>query len=80
MCPGNDLFPVVPISLTLFLTSQGPEHTMRDADAPPSNCTLELFHTPLNTETAPPGPGYVSNDGHHFTCKKSGPLRAAFHV
>jgi len=34
----------------------------------------------MRTEDAPPGPGYVSNDGHHFTCKNPVLLQAAFHV
>ncbi|KAI9455145.1 hypothetical protein BJY52DRAFT_1122154 [Lactarius psammicola] len=50
------------------------------ANAQPSRCTLELFHDPLSTGSAPPGPGYVSNDGHHFACKRPGRLQAAFHV
>ncbi|KAH9029436.1 hypothetical protein EDB85DRAFT_2251894, partial [Lactarius pseudohatsudake] len=60
----------------------GTEHTTGGggANAQPSRCTLELFHTPISTESVPPGPGYVSNDGHHFTCKKPGRLQAAFHV
>ncbi|KAH9059752.1 hypothetical protein EDB87DRAFT_1790917 [Lactarius vividus] len=60
----------------------GTEHTKEKggANAQPSRCTLALFHTPLNSGNRPPGPGYVSNDGHHFTCKKPGRPQAAFHV
>ncbi|KAI9444004.1 hypothetical protein H4582DRAFT_2189914 [Lactarius indigo] len=60
----------------------GTEHTTGGggANAQPSLCTLELFHTPISTGNVPPGPGYVSNDGHHFACKKPGRLQAAFHV
>ncbi|KAH9171591.1 hypothetical protein EDB89DRAFT_1852099 [Lactarius sanguifluus] len=49
-------------------------------NAQPSGCTLSLFHMPLSISIAPRGPGYVSNDGHHFTCKKPGSPQAAFHV
>ncbi|KAH9039441.1 hypothetical protein EDB83DRAFT_1717346 [Lactarius deliciosus] len=57
------------------------EHTTEKggANAQPSGCTLALFHTPLSTGRAPPN-GYVSSDGHHFTCKKPGRPQAAFHV
>ncbi|KAI9450269.1 hypothetical protein BJY52DRAFT_196728 [Lactarius psammicola] len=60
----------------------GTEHTTEKggANAQPSGCTLALFHRPMSTESAPPGPGYVSDDGHHFACKKPGRLQAAFHV
>ncbi|SRR6266702_516945 len=66
----------------LTITSEGTEHTMErgKANAQPSGCTLGLFHTPMSTESAPPGPGYVSNDGHHFACENPGRLQAAFHV
>ncbi|KAI9455069.1 hypothetical protein BJY52DRAFT_1122205 [Lactarius psammicola] len=58
------------------------EHTPESGrpNAQPSGCTLALFHTPVRTESAPPGPGYVSNDGHHFACKNPGREQAAFHV
>ncbi|KAH8977860.1 hypothetical protein EDB86DRAFT_3157188 [Lactarius hatsudake] len=49
-------------------------------NAQPSGCTLSLFHMSLSTANAPRGTGYVSNDGHHFTCKKPGCPQAAFHV
>jgi hypothetical protein len=60
----------------------GREHTTEGggANAQPSGCTLPIFHAPMRTEDAPPGPGYVSNDGHHFTCKNPVLLQAAFHV
>ncbi|KAI9444006.1 hypothetical protein H4582DRAFT_1807752, partial [Lactarius indigo] len=49
-------------------------------NAQPSGCTLSLFHMPMSAAIAPRGPGYVSNDGHHFTCKKPGRPQAAFHI
>ncbi|KAI9450271.1 hypothetical protein BJY52DRAFT_1227294 [Lactarius psammicola] len=60
----------------------GPEHTTEKggASAQPSGCTQALFHAPISTESAPPGPGYVSNDGHHFACRNPGRLQASFHV
>ncbi|KAH9171597.1 hypothetical protein EDB89DRAFT_1093696 [Lactarius sanguifluus] len=61
---------------------QGTEHTTEwgGANAQPSGCTLPLFHVPMSTGSAPLGPGYVSNDGHHFACKNPGRVQAAFHV
>ncbi|KAH9017733.1 hypothetical protein EDB84DRAFT_1422808 [Lactarius hengduanensis] len=60
----------------------GTEHTKKNGgtNPQPSGCTLSLFHMPLSTAIAPRGPGYMSNDGHHFTCKKPGHPQAAFHV
>ncbi|KAF8488922.1 hypothetical protein F5888DRAFT_1622603, partial [Russula emetica] len=49
----------------------GPEHTVEvgGVNAQPSRCTLALFHAPIDASNAPAGLGYVSNDGHHFSCK-----------
>ncbi|KAI9455142.1 hypothetical protein BJY52DRAFT_1122187 [Lactarius psammicola] len=59
----------------------GTEHTEKiGVNAQPSGCTLALFHAPMSTESAPRGPGYVSNDGHHFACRNPGRLQASFHV
>jgi hypothetical protein len=60
----------------------GPEHTteLSGTRAPLSGCTLPIFHGPLRTENSPRGPGYVSNDGHHFTCKNPAFLQPTFHV
>ncbi|KAI9455080.1 hypothetical protein BJY52DRAFT_1151944 [Lactarius psammicola] len=57
----------------------GPEHTIEGggANAQPSGCTQPIFHAPLDSS---PGPGYVSNDGHHFACKNPALLQPAFHV
>jgi len=53
-------------------TCPGPEHTVEVgwANAQPSRCTLALFHPPIDAAHAPAGLGYVSNDGHHFSCRK----------
>ncbi|KAH9059747.1 hypothetical protein EDB87DRAFT_1562847, partial [Lactarius vividus] len=48
--------------------------------AQPSSYTLPIFYAPLCTKVLSPGPGYVSNDGHHFTCKSPALLQPAFHV
>src|ERR1700761_659187 len=66
----------------LIATCQGPDHTTEagGASAQPSNCTLPIFHAPLSIANPSPGPGYVSNDGHHFTCKNPAQLQPAFHV
>ncbi|KAH8977864.1 hypothetical protein EDB86DRAFT_3157238 [Lactarius hatsudake] len=60
----------------------GPDHTSEGggASAQPSSCTLPIFHAPLRTKILSPGPGYVSSDGHHFTCKSPALLQPAFHV
>ena len=69
-------------SFSLITTYKGREHTTEGggANAQPSGCTLAIFHAPMSAETAPPGPGYVSSDGHHFACKNPVLLQAAFHV
>ncbi|KAI9455148.1 hypothetical protein BJY52DRAFT_1427134 [Lactarius psammicola] len=60
----------------------GPDHTTEGGgvSSQPSSCTLPIFHAPLRTTNSSPGPGYVSNDGHHFTCKNPALLQPAFHV
>ena len=66
----------------LIATYEGREHTTEGGgvNAQPSGCTLAIFHAPMGAESAPPGPGYVSSDGHHFACKNPVLLQAAFHV
>ncbi|KAL1696787.1 hypothetical protein GGG16DRAFT_43139 [Schizophyllum commune] len=57
----------------------GPEHAATTtAPAQPSYCTLPVFHPPQYTQGQ--GLGYVSNDGHHFSCKNPAVLQQAFHV
>jgi len=60
----------------------GPEHTVEvgGANAQPSRCTLALFHAPIDAANAPAGLGYVSNDGHHFSCRNPIVMQQAFHV
>ncbi|KAI9455150.1 hypothetical protein BJY52DRAFT_1224767 [Lactarius psammicola] len=72
-------FFVVRIFVALIMIYEGPEHTTEvgGANAQPSSCTQPMFHTPLNSS---PGPGYISNDGHHFACKNPALLQPAFHV
>ena len=68
MCPGND----TSYSFSgIKLYHQGPEHSIEvgRANAQPSLCTLPMFHPCMDTEKAPAGLGYVSNDGHHFACR-----------
>ncbi|KAH9171595.1 hypothetical protein EDB89DRAFT_1906874 [Lactarius sanguifluus] len=79
---GIKLSSIAPFLPVLTMTSEGTEHTKKKggANAQPSGCTLALFHVPLSTGLAPPGHGYVSGDGHHFTCKKPGRPQVAFHV
>ncbi|KAH7908406.1 hypothetical protein BJ138DRAFT_1012879 [Hygrophoropsis aurantiaca] len=47
----------------------GPEHTAAGGGpGQPSYCTLPLFHAPRNASSTPEF-GYVSNDGHMFSCR-----------
>ena len=72
VCPGNDILVTILdfVPVINSLDFQGPEHTVEigGTNAQPSYCTLALFHAPIDTENAPAGLGYVSNDGHHFFC------------
>ncbi|KAH7918945.1 hypothetical protein BV22DRAFT_1041330 [Leucogyrophana mollusca] len=59
----------------------GPEHTVAGGGpGQPSYCTLPLFHAPSDPNSAPAGLGYVSNDGHLFSCKNPVVMQQAFHV
>ncbi|KAH9021917.1 hypothetical protein EDB84DRAFT_1274768 [Lactarius hengduanensis] len=64
------------------MTYEGPDHTTEvgGTKAQPSSCTLPILHAPLSTKESSPGPGYISKDGHHFTCKNPALLQPAFHV
>ncbi|KAF8260139.1 hypothetical protein EI94DRAFT_1897819 [Lactarius quietus] len=56
----------------------GSEHSA--ADAQPSYCTLPMFH-PLKSSNDPvDGLGYISNDGHLFSCRNPAVLQQSFHV
>ena len=58
----------------------GPEHQATvNGNAQPSYCTLPIFH-PSAAQNAAPSGGYVSTDGHAFTCKNPAVLSQAFHV
>ncbi|KAF9228234.1 hypothetical protein BS17DRAFT_850512 [Gyrodon lividus] len=48
--------------------------------AAPSYCILPLFHSPLNPNSTRPKQGYVTNDGHQFTCLNPASIQQAFHV
>ncbi|KAG1764551.1 hypothetical protein EDD22DRAFT_883267 [Suillus occidentalis] len=48
--------------------------------AQPSYCTLPLFHPPADPNNAQVGLGYVSNDGHIFSCRNPVIMQQAFHV
>jgi len=60
----------------------GPEHTVEvgGANALPSRCMLAIFHPPMDAANTAAGLGYVSNDGHHFSCKNPIVMQQAFHV
>jgi hypothetical protein len=59
----------------------GPEHTAAAGNAAqPSYCTLPLFHPPMDPNNAQVGLGYVSNDGHIFSCRNPVIMQQAFHV
>ncbi|CAG8578692.1 7364_t:CDS:10, partial [Dentiscutata heterogama] len=46
-----------------------------------SFCELQLFHPPINPSNVPPsGIGYVSLDGHHFTCENPSTREGLFHI
>ncbi|KAH8094847.1 hypothetical protein BXZ70DRAFT_339404 [Cristinia sonorae] len=64
-----------------FLCS-GQEHQADAAGvAHPSHCTLDVLHPPLDPNQAPPGGiGYISRDGHHFSCRNPAQMQQAFHV
>jgi len=58
----------------------GPEHAGTATSPPhPSYCTLQIFHPP-HTSNRGVGLGYVSNDGHIFSCKNPAVMQQAFHV
>ncbi|EKM59287.1 uncharacterized protein PHACADRAFT_169805 [Phanerochaete carnosa HHB-10118-sp] len=58
------------------------EHqTEANSSAQPSYCTLPIFHASLNPARTPPGGvGYISGDGHHFSCHNPALLQQAFYV
>ncbi|KAI0774120.1 hypothetical protein C8Q74DRAFT_810377 [Fomes fomentarius] len=60
----------------------GPEHDANThAGAQLSYCTLPILHPRQRLDQAPPGGlGYISNDGHAFSCRNPVVMRQAFHV
>ncbi|KAI9443795.1 hypothetical protein H4582DRAFT_1807488, partial [Lactarius indigo] len=57
----------------------GSEHSATDAaPAQPSYCLLPMFHPPKSTNDPADGLGYISNDGHMFSCENPAELQA-FH-
>jgi hypothetical protein len=59
----------------------GPEHTATAGNAAqPSYCTLPLFHPPVDPNNTQVGLGYVSEDGHLFSCRNPVIIQQAFHV
>ncbi|KAG2112788.1 hypothetical protein BD769DRAFT_1391798 [Suillus cothurnatus] len=64
---------------SLFLGGASKFHQVQNA-AQPSYCTLPLFHLPMDPNNAQVGLGYVSNDGHIFSCRNPVIMQQAFHV
>ncbi|EGO18972.1 hypothetical protein SERLADRAFT_352907 [Serpula lacrymans var. lacrymans S7.9] len=59
----------------------GQEHSATAGGASqPSYCTLAMFHPPADPNTTPAGLGYVSSDGHLFSCRNPVVMQQAFHV
>ncbi|KAI6027008.1 hypothetical protein EDC04DRAFT_2899498 [Pisolithus marmoratus] len=59
----------------------GPEHASDAGNlAQPSYCTLPMFHPAADANAVAPAVGYISNDGHHFTCRNPVVMQQAFHV
>ncbi|KAH9165762.1 hypothetical protein EDB89DRAFT_2008009, partial [Lactarius sanguifluus] len=46
----------------------------------PSYCTLLMFHHPKSTDDPTDGVGYISDDGHVFSCKNPAVVQQTFHV
>ncbi|KAG8952848.1 hypothetical protein FRC03_012004, partial [Tulasnella sp. 419] len=59
----------------------GKEHEATlSAPERPSFCTLPIFHPPQPLDWAGAGNGYVSADGHAFSCVNPSTMHQAFHV
>ncbi|KAF8840150.1 hypothetical protein BDN67DRAFT_904164 [Paxillus ammoniavirescens] len=59
----------------------GPDHSAAAGNpAQPSYCTLPIFHPPRNPEGAALAMGYVSYDGHVFSCRNPVSMQPVFHV
>ncbi|KAG1809692.1 uncharacterized protein BJ212DRAFT_1379102 [Suillus subaureus] len=78
MCTGQ-VISIADLCWLLILTP-GPEHTAAGGNAAqPSFCTLPLFHVPMDPNNTPATLGYVSNDGHFFSCRNPVAMQQAFH-
>ncbi|KAF9230358.1 hypothetical protein BU15DRAFT_57330 [Melanogaster broomeanus] len=65
----------------LFWKRSGSEHFATPGKpAQPSHCTLPLFHPPMYQGDAQDKQGYISHDGHKFTCRNPAVMQQAFHV
>ncbi|CUA71759.1 Cadherin-23 [Rhizoctonia solani] len=49
------------------------------AHGTPSECILPIFHAP-KSQTPSPSRGYISQDGHQFTCVDPANVRQAYHI
>ena len=80
MC-GGDICQFFDVSDS-HLPLSGPEHAATTSTpAQPSYCTLPLFHASQPSGGSPAGGmGYISNDGHSFSCKNPAVMQQAFHV
>ncbi|KAI9455179.1 hypothetical protein BJY52DRAFT_1224795, partial [Lactarius psammicola] len=61
----------------------GSEHSATETahgQPQPSYCTLPMFHPPKSTNYPVDGVGYISDDGHMFSCKNPAIVQQAFHV
>jgi len=78
MCSGI-IYPS--LSYDKITLTPGPEHTAAAENAvQPSYYTLPLFHPPMDADNAQVGLGYVSSDGHLFSCRNPVIMQQAFHV
>ncbi|KAH8993666.1 hypothetical protein EDB83DRAFT_2325213 [Lactarius deliciosus] len=69
-----------PVTSRLSLVN-GPEHLATETSpGQPSYCTLPMFHPPQSANDPVDGVGYVSHDGHKFSCENPGVVQQAFHV
>lgn len=62
-------------------TGAGPEHAGDASNiARPSYCVLPMFHAPRDPSSDAPGAGYISNDGHQFSCPNPVAMQQAYHM
>ncbi|KAF8726080.1 hypothetical protein AX14_008092 [Amanita brunnescens Koide BX004] len=59
----------------------GSEHAASGGKpATPSFCILPLFHAPLGAGRTRPDQGYISRDGHQFSCRNPASVQQPFHI